>query len=79
MMANYFAERDSVYVQLRNAAVVATRALGPYRMVDVDGDGQVVGIEFLGASREIDLTGLPERERIAAAVEELKRPFRLIA
>jgi uncharacterized protein YuzE len=38
------------------------------RGIDVDGDGRIVGYEFMNASRGLDLDSLPHREEIAAFI-----------
>ena len=38
------------------------------RGIDFDGQGRIVGYEFMNASAGLDLDGLPDRDRIAAFI-----------
>ena len=39
---------DILYVRLREGRIAATKALGDDRLVDVDADCVVLGVEFIG-------------------------------
>ncbi len=45
MRANYYADTDSLYVELRAAAAATTREIAPGVAVDIGADGEVVGID----------------------------------
>ena len=60
--------RDLLYVRLREGRAAITKEFGDHRLVDLDQDGQVLGVEFIGIERQIDLRGLPEHRRIHDAL-----------
>jgi uncharacterized protein YuzE len=62
---------DAVYVQLSAAEVAKTRSLDDMRMVDYAADGTPAGVEFLGVSGGVDLTGVPERQTVEHALRDL--------
>jgi len=45
MRANYYADTDSLYVELRSAVAATTREIAPGVVVDIGADGEVVGID----------------------------------
>jgi uncharacterized protein YuzE len=45
MRANYYADTDSLYVELRAAEAATTREIAPGVVVDIGADGEVVGID----------------------------------
>ena len=56
-----------------------TRELDSYRFARYDKDDRLLGVDFLGVNtRGIDLRGVPEAERIAAGLEELRRTLGLV-
>jgi uncharacterized protein YuzE len=62
---HYYPETDSLYIELRAGPGSDVREVGDGIVVDVDADGNPVGIDIDGASRRLDLTtldliGLPE-------------------
>ena len=59
---------DILYVHLREGEIAKTRAFGDDRLVDVDANGVVLGVEFIGIDGELDLRGLPEQEAIQDAI-----------
>jgi len=61
-------EGDILYGALSDSSVSTTRAYGDERLVDFDGDGRVVGAEFIGVADSVDLRGLPETQRIREAI-----------
>jgi uncharacterized protein YuzE len=69
----YDSDADALYVQLRppQDGVVETDEIDIYRYVDYDEQGQIIGVEFLGVSRGIDLTDVPEAQRVAEAIRTL--------
>ena len=76
-MISYSEESDAVYIQLSDEPIVHTRVIDDARIVDYDKDGQVVGVELLGASAGLDLRGLPEHDRLESEAKVLK--FKLFA
>ena len=75
MFITYDSDADAVYVTLQapEREITETREIDLYRYVDYDEDERVVGVEFLGVSRGIDLRGEPEAERVAEALATLPR------
>lgn len=67
----YSAGADALYIAFADETVSWTEELDHRRMVDRGSGDRVLGIEFLDVSDGIDLTGVPERER----VEKLLRVF----
>ncbi|MCY3567836.1 MAG: DUF2283 domain-containing protein [Chloroflexi bacterium] len=61
---------DIVYVRLREGRIAATKAFGDDRLVDVDADGAVLGVEFIGIGNQLDLRGLPAQADLLFVVEE---------
>jgi uncharacterized protein YuzE len=64
----YSERADALYVRLSDGEVARTEALGDLRMVDYDAAGQVVGIEFLGASHGLDLHDVPMHKDVERLV-----------
>ena len=73
-------DADALYVALRTAEVSRTIALDDHRLVDVDENGECVGVEFIDVSGGIDLT-MPGFGLEAMRIEELLKgqPFRIFA
>lgn len=73
MFVSYDSDADAVYVKLRPdiAEPAETRELDTWRYLDYADDGGLVGVEFLRASHGIELTGVPESDRVAAAIRAL--------
>ena len=59
---------DILYVRLREGRIAKTKTFGDDRLVDVDANGVVLGVEFIGIDGELDLRGLPEQEAIRDAI-----------
>ena len=58
MKLHYYAETDSLYIELRAAAAAETREIANGLNVDFDADGNVVGLDIDGASNKLDLASL---------------------
>ena len=58
------------YVRLTAAKIHYTENFGDHRLVDYDEADEVVGVEFIGIDGGADLDGLPEAERVRAALIE---------
>jgi uncharacterized protein YuzE len=56
---------DTVYVHVSDAEVASTRELDPQCIIDYDAHGGIIGIEFLGVRRGVDLSGLPYEDELA--------------
>jgi uncharacterized protein YuzE len=55
---HYYPETDSLYIELRDRPGADVREIGDGIVVDVDDDGNPVGIDIDGASRRLDLATL---------------------
>ena len=58
MKLHYYAETDSLYIELQTAPGVETREIADGLNADFDADGAVVGIDIDQASSKLDLTTL---------------------
>jgi uncharacterized protein YuzE len=75
MHVSFDPEADAVYVDLREPhGRVRTRELDRRRRVDYDERGDVCGVEFLFVSDGIDLTDVPEAERIRQVLKAFPQP-----
>jgi uncharacterized protein YuzE len=54
----YFPETDSLYIELKPDPSVDSREIADGIVLDVDAEGNPVGIDIDGASRRLDLTSL---------------------
>lgn len=63
-------EASMAYVRLTAAKILYTENFGDHRLVDYDETDEVVGVEFIGIDGGADLDGLPEAERVRAALIE---------
>lgn len=77
MYIRFDPDADALYVsfQARSRGDVArTEDLGDGRQVDYDQDGEVLGVEFLAVSQGLNLTDVPDREEVAAALRAFPVP-----
>ena len=58
MKLHYYAETDSLYIELSDGPGVETREVIDGVNVDINAAGSVVGIDIDGASRKLDLATL---------------------
>ena len=58
MKLHYYPETDSLYIELRDRPGADVREIGDGIVVDVDADGNPVGIDIDDASRRLDLATL---------------------
>lgn len=58
MKLEYYAETDSLYITLREAASVETREIASGVNLDLDSDGNIVGFDIDHASKKLDLSTL---------------------
>ncbi|TKD52946.1 DUF2283 domain-containing protein [Sphingomonas baiyangensis] len=68
MKLHYYAETDSLYIELTDAPGVDTREIVEGVIADIDSDGRLVGIDIDGASR-FDLSTL---EAVGVPLTSLK-------
>jgi len=57
-------DANAGYVSLSDGEVKNTRKLDQSRLLDLDAQGAVVGIEFLNVSRGVDLSDLPRQREL---------------
>jgi uncharacterized protein YuzE len=55
MKLNYYAETDSLYIDLASKPSTESREISAGVVLDYDNDGNLVGIDIDNASRKIDL------------------------
>lgn len=58
-------EADAAYVYITDRRVARSRTLDENRILDLDGDGEVRGIEFLNVSHGVDLENLPFPDQLS--------------
>ena len=58
MKLHYYPETDSLYVEFKPTPGIETREITDGLNVDLDADGEVVGIDIDHASKRLDLSTL---------------------
>ncbi len=58
MKLHYYAETDSLYIELRAGPGVEVREIADGLNADLDADGRVVGLDIDNASNKLDLATL---------------------
>ncbi len=58
MKFHYYAETDSLYIELSKKASADSREVAPGIVVDLDSKGHLVGIDIDHASQTVDLSRL---------------------
>ena len=72
MYVTYDDEADVLYVRYREEGEYAfSRDHGDGRYVEYDVDGLPMGVELIGASRGVDISGLPDADEIARGIRGL--------
>lgn len=71
MKLHYYAETDSLYIDLRAVPSVDSREIADGIVIDLDAEGNVVGIDIDGASGKMDLRTL-EIEALPSGVVTLR-------
>lgn len=56
MKLHYYAETDSLYIELKDVPGAETREIAEGLVVDFDAEGNVVGLDIDHASRKLDLS-----------------------
>ena len=72
MKLNYYADTDSLYIDLLEQPSVESREISEDVVLDCDANGNLVGIDIDNASRKVDLrrlvlSNLPGKVETAAA------------
>jgi len=58
MKLSYYADTDSLYIDLADRPSTDSREVTPGVVLDFDADGALVGIDIDRASRQLDVSGL---------------------
>ena len=58
MKLNYYADTDSLYIDLSERTSVESREISTGVVLDYDAEGNLVGIDIDNASRKVDLKNL---------------------
>ena len=58
MKFHYYAETDSLYIELSDKPSVDSQEMKPGIVLDLDKDGNLVGIDIDHASKKVNLTKL---------------------
>jgi uncharacterized protein YuzE len=58
MQLNYYADTDSLYIDLAERTSVESRGISAGVVLDYDVEGNLVGIDIDNASRKVDLKNL---------------------
>ncbi len=58
MKINYYSETDSLYIELSTKAGVDSKEVAKGLVLDLDFEGNVVGLDIDNASKVIDLSSL---------------------
>ncbi len=69
MKLHYYAETDSLYIELRAGSGVEVREIAEGLNADLDANGHVIGLDIDHASKMLDLSTL---ETIALPVTSMK-------
>jgi uncharacterized protein YuzE len=70
MKLHYYPETDSLYIELSGASGVEAREIVEGLVVDLDANGDVVGLDIDHASRKLDLTRIETIALPAATAAE---------
>ena len=62
MILHYYAETDSLYIDLKEEPSCDSREVAPGIVLDFDGLGQLVGIDIQNASQNVNLSRLEAEE-----------------
>ena len=73
MKVHYYAETDSLYIELSAKAGADAREVAPGVVLDFDANGSLVGIDIDQASKVVDLSRL-EAEALPVASISLSQP-----
>ena len=58
MKLNYYADTDSLYIDLSSKTSSESKEISPGIVVDYDSHGEIVGIDIDNASKKLDLKDL---------------------
>ncbi|MBW2973939.1 DUF2283 domain-containing protein [Candidatus Woesearchaeota archaeon] len=60
MEINYDKEADALYIELRKGEFAKNKKIDDFTIIDLDKDGNVLGIEFLEVSKRIPKESLSQ-------------------
>ena len=70
----YDDEADAIYISLRKGTYRGGREASPHTIVHYGTGDEVLGVEFIVVSQGIDLTDVPEAERVADLLRAIPHP-----
>jgi uncharacterized protein YuzE len=70
MKLHYYPETDSLYIELKNTPGAEAREIVEGLVVDLDAEGNVVGLDIDHASRKLDLSRIETIALPAASATE---------
>ncbi len=69
--AKFSPEAYAIYVYVNPGRVACSKSRDDLRVVDFGEDGRVVGVGFLRVSDGVDLSDVPEREKVERLIDDL--------
>jgi len=60
MEIDYDKEADAVYIEFRKGEFARNRKIDDFTIIDLDGEGNILGIELLDVSKRIPIESLSE-------------------
>jgi uncharacterized protein YuzE len=73
--AEYHADIDILYMQLRDADVARSSELDLWRNIDLSAAGELIGVEFVNASQGVNLRDVPNGLEVAELVRSFGLPI----
>ncbi len=58
MEISYDKEADAVYIEFRKGTFASNKKIDDFTIIDLDSDGNILGIEILDASKRIPMESL---------------------
>ena len=68
---SYVPRSDILHISFQPGRAARTQVIDDLRIADFAADGALMAIEFIGASAGLDLSDLPERDRIEEAIRAI--------
>jgi len=65
---------NALYIHLSRAPYARGHDLDPERRIGFDAEGRPLGVELLNVRDGVNLSGLPQRHRIALLLDRLRIP-----
>jgi uncharacterized protein YuzE len=70
----YDDEASAIWIGLRDGESRGAREVSPHTLVHYGTKGEVLGVEFIVVSQGIDLTDVPEADRVAGLLRAIPQP-----